>query len=141
MLDSFKIKCRENNLKITPQRAAVYDILKRSTDHPSADAIHKKLKEQYPNISLDTVNRTLLTFSRINLVDVVEGHGDPRRYEPNMSSHHHFYCLECGKIYDIEDQGLNRIQIPREIEKRFTITGKRLCLKGICPECKTLINE
>ena len=127
--------CKAKHLKITPQRVAVYEMIKHSKAHPSADLVHKKIKEKFPNISLDTVNRTLLTFTEIGIIDVVEGHGDPRRFDPNLDAHHHFYCLGCNSIIDLFDEELNHIRISENISKKYTITSKRVYLKGFCDKC------
>lgn len=135
-MDRFTQLCKKHGLKITPQRAAVYAALKNSKEHPNADQIHKQLLHSFPNISLDTVNRTLITFARIQIIDIVEGQGDPRRFDPNREEHHHFYCLSCNKIFDFHDPDLDRIPLPEEITQTFTITGKRLCLTGYCKNCR-----
>ena len=134
-METFIRHCKAHQLKITPQRVAVYKVLQASTDHPSADRVHRLIKEEFPSISLDTVNRTLLTFAKVGLIDIVEGQGAPRRFESNLEDHHHFYCLGCSRIFDIFDQGLSRIPLPESVEKEFTVTGKRLCIKGYCKEC------
>ena len=85
----FKDTCRKAGLKITPQRLAVYQILVQSKDHPSAEVLYRKIREQMPNISLDTVNRTLLTLANIGVAFTVEGSGDVRRYDGNMENHQH----------------------------------------------------
>ena len=64
-LEFFRDKCREHNLKTTPQRTIIYKELYKSKDHPSADAIFKKARKIFPNMSSDTVNRTVLTFAKI----------------------------------------------------------------------------
>jgi Fur family peroxide stress response transcriptional regulator len=137
-MDRFTQLCRTNGLKVTPQRVAVYKALKNAKDHPCADMIHKQLLSDFPNISLDTVNRTLLTFARIQIIDIVEGQGDPRRFDPNLEDHHHFYCLSCNSIIDFHNPDLTQIQLPDDITRSFTITGKRLCLTGYCARCRHL---
>lgn len=135
-MNRFTQLCREHGLKVTPQRIAVYKALKDAKDHPCADSIHKLLLSDFPNISLDTVNRTLLTFARIHLIDVVEGQGDPRRFDPNLDEHHHFYCVSCNTIIDFHDPDLTHIPLPETITRPFQITGKRLCLTGYCDRCR-----
>jgi Fur family peroxide stress response transcriptional regulator len=78
------MRCREAGLKITPQRLAVYKVLLGSAEHPSAEAVFRKAREVLPNISLDTVNRTLLTLSEIGAALVVEGSGDAKRFDGNL---------------------------------------------------------
>lgn len=136
-MDLFYKKCKENKLKITPQRAAIYKVLTASVSHPCAEQIHREVKKQFPNISIDTVNRTLLTFAGANMIDVVEGHGDPRRFDPNQNAHHHFYCVSCHNIFDFHADLLDSLKLPPDMEKNFLITGKRICLSGYCDQCRS----
>ena len=101
-MDFFRRKCRENTLKVTPQRIVIYKELIKSKDHPNADVLFQRVKNIIPDISLDTVNRTLLTFSKIGIIGVVEGYGDPRRFDPDLEIHHHFRCINCNKIIDFD---------------------------------------
>jgi len=77
-MDAFKAMCRKAGLKITPQRMAVYKTLAESTEHPSAKTVFRKVRKIFPNISLDTVNRTLLMLNEIGAAFVVEGSGRPQ---------------------------------------------------------------
>lgn len=133
--DLFIAKCKQHNLKITPQRTAIYNQLSQSKNHPSTDLIFQEVKKLFPNISLDTVNRTLLTFSEIGIVDVVEGHGNPRRFDPNKKNHHHFCCIRCGGITDIYSKEYDNLKTVEEIEQRFIVFSKRVVLNGICDKC------
>jgi Fur family peroxide stress response transcriptional regulator len=134
-LDFFRKKCRENNLKITPQRIVIYRELHKSKDHPYAEVLYKRVKKNIPDISLDTVNRTLLTFSKIGLVKNVEGYGEPRRYDPDLKNHHHFRCLNCNTIIDFDHKPYDDIMIPGDIEERFNVTNKKVLLEGYCDKC------
>ena len=135
-LHLFREKCRENNLKITPQRIVIYRELLRSKDHPNAEALHKRIKKIIPDISLDTVNRTLLTFSKIGIVKNVEGYGEPRRYDPSMENHHHFRCINCNSLIDFNYKPYDDIIIPGEIKKRFSVLNKKILLEGYCDKCR-----
>ena len=135
-LDYFYSKCKENKLKITPQRIAIFENLAYSDKHPTAEQLHKIIIKHHTNISLDTVNRTLLTFAKIGIVNVVEGFGSPRRYDPNLASHHHAHCLKCGKIIDFDNAEYDELKIPEEIRNKFKITGKRVILNGECESCR-----
>lgn len=132
----FLEKCKEHNLKITPQRIFIYKELIKSKNHPSADTVFKAIKKEFPNISFDTVNRTLLTFYEIGLVELVEGHGSPRRFDSNLQPHHHLFCLKCGKIIDFTYKEYDNLKIPETINKEFKVVQKRVILNGICSECE-----
>ncbi|MBM3244718.1 MAG: transcriptional repressor [Candidatus Omnitrophica bacterium] len=134
--DIFRNKCREANLKITPQRTIIFDALVNDKGHPTADIVFRKVRKKIPNISFDTVSRTLLSFVDMGLLKVVEGYGRPKRFDTDLDSHHHFQCLKCNKIIDFCNTGFDSLEIPKEIKSRFTVTGKKVVLEGLCDSCK-----
>jgi Fur family peroxide stress response transcriptional regulator len=135
--DLLAVKCKEHKLKMTPQRIVIYEQLRKSKDHPSADIICRKARKIFPSISFDTVNRTLATFSEIGIINVVEGRGDPRRFDPNIERHHHFRCMKCNTIVDFKNRSYDHIQVPRNLRKRFTVLNKRVVLEGMCNKCSS----
>ena len=134
-MESFRKKCREQNLKITPQRTEIYKELLKAKDHPSADMMYKRMRKNLPNISFDTVYRTLLSFSEIGIADIIEGYGEPKRFDPDTRDHHHFRCIKCGNIIDFHSDLYDNLEIPEEIKKEFNVTRKRVILEGICKSC------
>jgi Fur family peroxide stress response transcriptional regulator len=136
MMDIFYRRSKENGLKITPQRTAIYQELLKAKDHPSADIIYRRLVKKIPNISFDTVNRTLATFSKIGIANVVEGYGQPKRFDPDITIHHHFRCVQCDTIIDFHNKAYDNITVPQEIQKQFTVWNKKVVLEGLCNKCK-----
>ncbi len=136
-MKNFRDVCEEHNLKITPQRTVIYKELLKAKDHPSADMLYKRVRNSLPNISFDTVYRTLLSFSEIGIADTIEGHGEPKRFDPDTKPHHHFRCMKCGKITDFKSELYDNIEIPREIRKDFKVIKKRVVLEGICKYCSS----
>ena len=134
-MKKFESICHQNGLSVTPQRVAIYKELMASSDHPSAVKIFNKVREYYTNISLDTVNRTLLKFEEIGLAKVVESSGHPKSFDPNLEPHHHFRCVKCGKIIDFKDEVYDALGLPESIQKKFIILDKIVHLEGICDEC------
>lgn len=135
-LRAFADHCHEYGLRITPQRAAIYKKLVASDKHPSATDIYEQIRRDFPNISLATVNSTLITFSKIGLARIVESSGDPKRFDPDTEMHHHFRCVQCNRIVDFQDETYNNIRVPAEIAKKFLILGKKVYLEGLCDKCR-----
>lgn len=133
----FVEKCRENKIKVTDQRLAIYKELAGSLEHPSADKIFKKVRKNFPNISFDTVNRTVLTFAEIGLIRMVEGYGDFRRFDPDTDPHHHLWCVRCHKITDFHDKHYDKIKIPKKPTKNFKVISKKVVLEGLCKKCQS----
>lgn len=133
--DAFKAMCRNYKLKITPQRMAVYKVLSRSQNHPSAESVYKKVRKILPNISLDTVNRTLLTLNRIGAAFIVEGSGDVKRFDAGLEIHQHFKCTKCKRIIDFHHKPFDNINVPRAIANKFKVLKTTVYLEGICDKC------
>ena len=75
---------KEKGLKVTPQRIAIYNMLKNTKEHPSAEGIYKALEQDNPTMSLATVYKTLDSFESVQLVqqlNVGEGYA---RYDAEI---------------------------------------------------------
>ena len=134
-LRSFEDRCRGNGLKITPQRVAVYKALVSTDTHPTAEEVHKMVRKDISNISLDTVNRTLLTLAEIGAAFQVEGTGQPRRYDGGLEDHQHFRCIKCGKVIDFHYEPFDNIEMPAHLLGQFQIMRKTVYLEGTCKTC------
>jgi Fur family peroxide stress response transcriptional regulator len=135
-VNAVKARCRERGLKVTPQRLAVYRMLVESTEHPSAEVVFRKVRETFPSISLDTVNRTLLTLNDMGVAFVVEGSGDAKRFDANLKNHQHFKCVKCRRIIDFHHEAFDSIDIPENLADRFTVLRKTVYLEGYCDLCR-----
>jgi len=135
-MDMFYQRSKEHGLKITFQRTAIYEELLKARDHPTADIVYKRIIKKIPNISFDTVNRTLSTFSKIGIANVVEGYGQAKRYDPDMDLHHHFRCIQCGSIIDLYNKEFDNITVPEEVNKQFAVINKKVVLEGLCSKCR-----
>jgi len=104
-------------------------------EHPSAEMVFREVRKILPSISLDTVNRTLLTLSEMGAAFVVEGSGDAKRFDANLETHQHFKCVRCKKIIDFRDTRFDDIPLPRGIGKRITVLRKTVYFEGFCGKC------
>lgn len=120
---------------MTPQRIAIYQELIKSKDHPDSEDIYERIKNVFPDISLDTVYRTLSKFAEIGVVHIVEGYGEAKRYDPDTNKHHHFRCQKCNKIVDFHDVSYDNLKIPRALQNNFSVTNIKVVLEGTCNEC------
>jgi Fur family transcriptional regulator, peroxide stress response regulator len=141
IMDVFQTRCCKAGLKITPQRIAIYKVLLKTDEHPSAEMVFQKVKKVFPNISLDTVNRTLLTLNEIGAAFVVEGSGDAKRFDGNMQRHQHFKCIKCKRIFDFHYKPFDNIRIPGSISRKFIVLRKTVYLEGICGSCRKKIRK
>ncbi len=86
----------------TRQRRCVYEAIRRSPTHPTAERVFREVRLTLPNISLGTVYRNLLVLRDEGRVREVHGTDRRTRYETTESPHAHFICSTCGQIRDIQ---------------------------------------
>lgn len=134
-ISSFRSRCQKMGLKVTPQRMAIYKALLKSDEHPSATAVFHKIREVFPSISLDTVNRTLLTLNEIGAARIVEGSGNAKRFDANLEGHQHFRCIKCERIIDFHHKPFDNIPTPKNLNRDFVVLRKTVCFEGICDLC------
>lgn len=128
--------CKKTGLRVTPQRIEIYKELIKTDEHPSAETLYEKVRKTHPNISFDTVNRTLLTLSEIGAAMIVEGSGDVRRFDGGTEKHQHFKCVKCKRIIDFNHKPFENIELPANLGKKFKILKKAVYIEGICDLCK-----
>ena len=133
-VSEFEEKCHQAGLKVTPQRIAIYKALLGTREHPSAEDVYEMVREEMGNISFDTVNRTLLTLAEIGTAFIVEGTGQPRRFDAGMEDHQHFRCIKCGRILDFHYPPYDNIENPPDL-KGCKVLRKSVYFEGFCERC------
>jgi Fur family peroxide stress response transcriptional regulator len=135
-IQAFKALCHKNGLKITPQRVAIYRRLLLSVSHPTATDIYNRVLIEYPNISLGTVNSSLLAFLEKGMICIIGASGDPKRFEGNLDRHDHLRCTKCRRIIDLDCKIAVNIRVPANLRNKYLITGSKLLLEGRCDKCR-----
>ncbi len=133
--EKFKALCKKSGLKLTHQRLVIYNELASTTDHPSAELIHKRVQAQIPTISLDTVYRTLSMFERLGFAVRVHAFDDQGRFDADPTPHHHFVCHRCKAVLDFHWPNFDDSSLPVEAEQKGKIVSKHAMVRGICRGC------
>ncbi len=136
MIPIFYGEIMENPKKHSHKRDAIYNAIRSTKTHPSAEWIYKKLKPEYPDLSLGTVYRNISRFKddgSIITVGVVNGQ---ERYDGNTVPHTHFICDVCGRVIDIDGASDPVADTSALIENGFDIRRFELTFYGKCPLCK-----
>lgn len=130
------VKLRENGYKVTPQRLAIYDVLEKNDEHPSAEVIYKKLRPKYPSMSFATVYKTVEILNKIDVIQILNTGEDSNRYDANVSKHYHIQCTECGKIENIEATEIPGAQESIVKNTGYSLSGEQVYFYGVCPMCQ-----
>jgi len=134
-LTAFEDACRNAGLRLTPQRIEIFRELARATDHPSAETLHLRLADTMPTLSLDTVYRTLNTFSGYGLVNKVETIESQARFEAAHVLHHHLVCEKCKQIMDFQWQFIDQAALPETVKTWGRVERKSVVAYGTCSQC------
>jgi Fur family peroxide stress response transcriptional regulator len=127
----------ENGFRFTAQRREVFDALMAKRDHPTAVEVFMRVKEKMPSISLATVYNCLETLAECGLVKHVNLDRAPSRYCANLEPHGHFFCTECGTIFDVSLRKLKQPEETWELPPNSVVSHHEVTLRGLCPACAT----
>ena len=133
--DQFKHVCKTHKIRLTPQRMVIYKELISRDDHPSTDMLYQRIQKKFPTISFDTVHRAMLTFCHIGVAGIVEGTGNPKRFDGTLDKHHHFQCIRCKKIIDVYHEAYDRLPVPERLQAQCRILKQSVRFEGICTDC------
>lgn len=125
--------CRDHGLKATPQRIAILRALRESHGHPGPEQIHAVVTRELPSVSLATVYKTLDALEAHGVIEEVTLKADSKRYDANLTPHHHAVCVRCKGIVDIDDDAVSRA-LP-QIPDGFRVAYARLQILGVCAKC------
>jgi Fe2+ or Zn2+ uptake regulation protein len=119
----------------TRQRRVVYETIKNTQTHPTADWIFEQVRTTLPKISLGTVYRNLSVLKDEGMVREIYGNDRRAHYDALTLPHAHFICSECGGIWDVHGE----IDIDWRSLKELVgceVTEKRIEFAGTCAACQ-----
>jgi Fur family ferric uptake transcriptional regulator len=138
ILRAFESFLSGRKLKLTSQRARIFDRAFSTHEHFTAEQLYAWLSEEEgPRVSRATVYRTLgmllegefmksLDVGRGELVyEHVLGHGH----------HDHMVCLGCGRIEEFHDERIEELQLEAARKKGFELVKHEHQLIGYCRGC------
>lgn len=137
-LSDFEGACRNAGLKFTHQRLEIYRELAASTDHPSAEVLHRRLVKKVPMLAMDTVYRTLRILSQHGLIHQIETIESQARFEVVFERHQHLICRQCRQVIDFQWPSIDEVSLPDELMHWGKIDSRNVVIYGICNNCSLL---
>ena len=125
---------RKAGLKVTLPRLKILEILEDdSTRHKSAEDIYRALLGSNEDIGLATVYRVLTQFEAAGLVTRHHFENGMAVFELNEGAHHdHIVCVDCGRVEEFMDAGIEERQNTVARERGFEIQDHSLIMHGRC---------
>jgi len=128
---------KQYGYKLTPQRRAVIRAITSSQDHLTPATIYKKVHQDYPNIGLVTVYRTLEILAKLGLICELHAGGICHSYTISAPGHHHhLICSNCGIVIDFTGHDLSELEQSLYKKSGFRIDGHLLEFFGLCRACQ-----
>jgi Fur family peroxide stress response transcriptional regulator len=122
-----------NDLRITPQRTVVLEVILSLETHPTAEEIIDYARFRHPHIQIGTVYKILDAFTKKGIIQRVKCDNGVIRFDPVKEPHHHLYCKDSERIEDYLDPDLHKI-ISLHLKKKkipnFSITDFKLQIVG-----------
>ncbi len=122
-------------LKYSRQRESIQEFLSASCDHPTADDVYMKVRQQYPNISLGTVYRNLNLLAELGEAVKITTPNGGVHFDGRTEPHYHFCCNECGNVLDLDLEQLTCINEAAGKNFDGVIESHEMLFYGICKDC------
>jgi Fur family ferric uptake transcriptional regulator len=125
---------KSSGLKATLPRLKILDIFHNSAvRHLSAEDVYKILLADNMDVGLATVYRVLTQFEQAGLLHRNHFETGKAVFELNEGSHHdHLVCLDCGRVEEFFDEGIEQRQQKIAKERGFALAEHALALYGHC---------
>jgi len=121
-------------IKPSLQRVEIMNYLMTHFTHPTVEEVYKALCPSIKTLSRTTVYNTLRLFSEHHAALMITIDDHHVCYDGDVHPHVHFYCRDCGRVFDFMDEPAPKLTKQRMIGGNI-VDEMQLYYKGICAEC------
>ena len=130
---NYTTSLREHNLKATPQRLAIVDILDIK-GHVSIEHLYDCMISKFDSISLATIYKNINLMLENSFIQEVKIPYAKSVYELTKSSHSHLVCENCLSVEDI-NYDFQGILNGANKKTSFEINSVAMVFSGVCEKC------
>ena len=127
-------------LKATLPRLKILDLFQRASErHLTAEDVYRLLLAEHLDVGLATIYRVLTQFEQAGLLKRHHFESGKAVFELNEGSHHdHIVCLDCGRVEEFYDTGIEERQAKIAEERGYRLRDHAMhmyaeCTKLNCP--------
>jgi Fur family ferric uptake transcriptional regulator len=123
--------------KMTTPRATVLEAFLSLERHVTTEQVFETARKADPSIGQATVFRTMRLLAEAGLAREARTALGSMEYEHSYrhAHHDHLICVDCGKVVEFEDEGIEKAQEAVYRSLGFEPTWHRMELLGRCPTC------
>lgn len=111
-------------------------MLEEQGSHLTADEIYDAVRKRLPRISLSTVYHNLELLCDSGRIQMLEVGCSRKHFDTDTSDHYHVRCARCGRVENIPIEPFSYLERALRGLSSYEVTGHKLELIGICPQCK-----
>ena len=117
------------------QREKIYQIIKASAGHPTAQSVYETLKKELPSLSLGNVYRNIKILSEQQRIACREFGDGIEHYDAIVAMHYHFICEQCKNVSDFSMPLQEIITKKAQKTSSHSIKGHTIQFYGVCEKC------
>ncbi|MDX1959840.1 MAG: transcriptional repressor [Leptospiraceae bacterium] len=118
---------------LTRHRKIILENLKSRFDHPTARMVYDSAKNSTDKLSFATVYNSLEFLVEEGLIKKLDIDSESSRYDAMLSTHGHFICKTCEKVFDIESSHLSDHLNLKDFN--FSAEDISITIRGVCKDC------
>jgi Fur family transcriptional regulator, ferric uptake regulator len=130
-------RLRRSGYRMTSQRQLVWDVLRGSEHHLSAEDIHERVARLAPELNLASVYRTLALLEELGLAAQVHL-GDGRGYWElaHADETFHLRCRACRRVDHHAGELVEELRAHLSADHDFDPEEVDLVVHGVCGGCR-----
>jgi len=134
----FRQYLKDKGLLHSKQREQILDVLLKTEKHTTVDGLYELVRKKNPKIGLATVYRAMRVICDAGLAKEVDFGDGLKRFEHKYQHqhHHHLVCIKCGRVIEIANPEIERLQKKLASQHNFAPTRDTMKIFGICSRCK-----
>jgi len=122
-----------HEIKSSTIRLNALDYLLKNRIHPTADDIYEAVAKNIPTLSKTSIYNTIDLFLEKGIIQALDTGEKEHRFDIEVSTHGHFLCRNCNKIFDFN---IDSIKYDQSKLDDFLIEERKVLFKGICKNCQ-----
>lgn len=125
----------KQHTKFSHQRKIIFDVLKKSKSHLTAEEIFQRARKIKQDISLATIYRNLHKLEDLQQIIKIQIPNHNPKYEASENHHHHFICTKCGHIEHLKTPAIENCHECISRNNDFKIEKVISNILGVCANC------
>ncbi len=121
--------------KHSKKRDAIYECVRSTKTHPSAEWVYSRLKPEIPDLSLGTVYRNLNLLADAGEILSIKTPGGSR-FDRTIEPHAHIICPSCSRVIDVPLPFDAQLDAKASEQIGWHVTSHYTIFEGLCPDCR-----